>query len=711
MSLIWIVNILSVFFLCVFFAGIVIPQILLIAFRRRLFDEPDERKIHQCVVPRLGGMAFKPVVFFSFVLLLAVNVSTGHDELLKEIGAEALPLAYAFCAIIMLYLVGIADDLIGVRYRAKFFIQIVCGIMLVAGGVELSDLHGMLFIHSMPSWISIPLTVFVTVFIINAINLIDGIDGLASGLCSIAFLFYGMTFIWFHQYLYAMLAFATLGVLIPFYYYKEIYIETERIIIRNFKQKDAEGLLEYLSHPRVNCFAGDRLCSREAAWAYMQYSPKDMLRYAVSLKKDDFIIGDVFALRENEDTYMEKYNNWKLKFYTIWAGQAVSLITSAILQMAIIFYLTEKTGSAMVLSMASLVGFLPYAVFGPAIGVLVDRHDRKKIMIGADLIIAAAGAVLAIVALYMELPIWMVMVVLFIRSIGTAFHTPALNAVTPLLVPEEQLTKCAGYSQSLQSISYIVSPAVAALLYSVWGLNAIIAIDVLGAVIASITVAIVRIPKLGDQVQSLKPNFIQEMKEGMAVLRQNKGLFALLLVGTLYMFVYMPINALYPLITMEYFNGTPMHISITEIAYASGMLIGGLLLGLFGNYQKRILLITASIFMMGISLTISGLLPQSGFFIFVVCCAIMGLSVPFYSGVQTALFQEKIKPEYLGRVFSLTGSIMSLAMPIGLILSGFFADRIGVNHWFLLSGVLIIGIAIACPMITEVRKLDLKQNS
>ena len=408
---------------------------------------------------------------------------------------------------------------------------------------------------------------------------------------------------------------------------------------------------------------------------------------------------------------MEKYNNWKLKFYTIWAGQAVSLITSAILQMAIIFYLTEKTGSAMVLSMASLVGFLPYAVFGPAIGVLVDRHDRKKIMIGADLIIAAAGAVLAIVVLYMELPVWIVMIVLFIRSIGTAFHTPALNAVTPLLVPEEQLTKCAGYSQSLQSISYIVSPAVAALLYSVWDLNAIIAIDVLGAVIASITVAIVRIPKLGDQVQSLEPNFIREMKEGIVVMRQNKGLFALLLLGTLYTFVYMPINALYPLISMEYFNGTPMHISITEIAFASGMLAGGLILGRLGSYEKRVPLITGSFFMMGASLAIAGLLPPSGFIIFVVCCAIMGLSVPFYSGVQTALFQQKIKPEYLGRVFSFTGSIMSLAMPLGLILSGFFADRIGINHWFLISGILIIGIAIVCPMMTEVRKLDLKQNS
>jgi len=132
---------------------------------------------------------------------------------------------------------------------------------------------------------------------------------------------------------------------------------------------------------------------------------------------------------------------WKPVFFTIWIGQAVSLITSAVLQMAIIFYLTEKTQSSMVLSMASLVGFLPYAVFGPAIGVLVDRYSRKMIMIGADLMIAASGAVLALVALYTELPVWAVMTVLFIRSVGTAFHSPALSAATPLLVPEEQLTK------------------------------------------------------------------------------------------------------------------------------------------------------------------------------------------------------------------------------------------------------------------------------
>ena len=404
---------------------------------------------------------------------------------------------------------------------------------------------------------------------------------------------------------------------------------------------------------------------------------------------------------------MEKYN-WKQKFFAIYAGQAVSLITSAILQMAIIFYITEKTGSAMVLSIASLIGFLPYAVLGPAIGVLVDRYNRKTIMIIADLIIAIAGAVLAFIALYMEIPIWMIMVVLFIRSVGTAFHSPALSAVTPLLVPEDQLTKCAGYSQSLQSISYIISPAAAAFLYSIWELNAIIAIDVFGAIVAIIALALIEIPKLDVEKQELSLSFIKEMKDGFYILKENKGLFALLLIGTLYMLVYMPINALYPLISMEHFKGTPVHVSITEIAYASGMLIGGMLLGLFGSYKKRIILITASIFMMGASLTISGLLPPSGFVVFALCCAIMGLSVPFYSGVQTALFQERIKPEYLGRVFSLTGSIMSLAMPVGLILSGLFADRIGVSNWFLISGILIIGIAITCPFISVIRSLDEK---
>lgn len=397
--------------------------------------------------------------------------------------------------------------------------------------------------------------------------------------------------------------------------------------------------------------------------------------------------------------------NWKRSFFTIWAGQAVSLITSSVLQMAIIWYLTDTTGSALVLSMATMVGFLPQAVLGAVIGVWVDRWNRKWVMIGADLVIAAAGVILAIISLTADLPIWVVMIVLFIRSIGTAFHTPALGAVTPLLVPEEQLTKCAGYTQAIQSASFILSPAIAAFLYAAWDLNAIIAIDVIGALIASITVAIVYIPKQKDRAESEKSSFFTEAKEGYNALRQTKGLFALLWIGTLYALVFMPISALFPLMSMSYFGGTTFHASIVEIVFAAGILIGGLLLGVSGGFKNRSLSIIFSISLMGIALLISGLLPINGFLFFVVCSALMGFSSPFYNGVQTALIQEKIQPEYLGRVFGLMGSLMSFAMPIGLILSGIFADQLGIQNWFMLSGVCILGIALLCALIPSIRSL------
>ena len=217
--MLWTLNCLSVLLLCIFCAGIVIPQILLIAFRRRLFDMPDERKIHQGVVPRLGGIAFKPVVFFSFALVLGINLLLGHTEILEEAERNASTLTFGFCTIMILYLTGMADDLVGVRYRAKFVIQILCGLMLIAGGIWIDNLDGVLGIHALPAFIGYPLTVLSVVFLINAINLIDGIDGLASGLCSIALLVYGIMFFHCGQYIYAMFSFATLGVLIPFYYY------------------------------------------------------------------------------------------------------------------------------------------------------------------------------------------------------------------------------------------------------------------------------------------------------------------------------------------------------------------------------------------------------------------------------------------------------------------------------------------------------------
>lgn len=200
-------------------AGVLIPQILLIAFRKKLFDEPDERKIHHSSVPRLGGLAFEPVILFTIFIMLVFDVHSGRNQLMAAMSVDVLPLSICLCSLILLYLVGIADDLIGVKYSAKFLVQVACGLLFLFGGLYINNLHGLLFLDYLPMILFWPLTILMVVFIINAMNLIDGIDGLASGLSAVALTYYGCVFYYQHEYSYALVASATLGTVIPFFYY------------------------------------------------------------------------------------------------------------------------------------------------------------------------------------------------------------------------------------------------------------------------------------------------------------------------------------------------------------------------------------------------------------------------------------------------------------------------------------------------------------
>lgn len=212
-------NAITIFLISAILTSMIIPVVLLISFRKKLFDVQDERKIHQGIISRLGGVTFKPVILFSIFLLLGINVLTGIKSILQSFDEHARIFFFGLCATLLLYLTGIVDDLIGVRYRTKFVIQITCGVLLAVSGLWINNLHGLFGIYSLSPIVGYPLTVLVVVFIINAINLIDGIDGLASGLSSIAMFYYGTFFMTHEQYAYAMLAFASLGTLIPFFCY------------------------------------------------------------------------------------------------------------------------------------------------------------------------------------------------------------------------------------------------------------------------------------------------------------------------------------------------------------------------------------------------------------------------------------------------------------------------------------------------------------
>jgi len=398
--------------------------------------------------------------------------------------------------------------------------------------------------------------------------------------------------------------------------------------------------------------------------------------------------------------------DWKRDFFTIWTGQAFSQFSSSVLQFAIVWYLTDKTGSAMVLSAAMMMGFLPQGILGLFVGVFIDRYSRKRIMMISDLLISAASFVMVIAGWMGILSTELILVVLLLRSVGSAFHNPCLQAVTPQIVPPDQLTRCSGYSQAVESVSQILSPVAAAVLYGSWSLSGIVLLDVIGVLIAVFTLGITVIPELHQDEKGRRVQVLRAAKEGFQVLRTNKGMLGLVLIGSLYTLALMPASALFPLMSMSYFNGTSTNASIVEVVFSVGLLFGSLILAKWGGTKNRVYTIIGSFLLMSFSLFISGILPPSGFYVFVICSWLMGVSGPFYWGTYTPLLQSNFEAKYLGRVLSLSSSIRLISGPVGLAVSGVIAGKYGVDKWFLIAGGLVLLASFLCIMVTSVRNCD-----
>lgn len=213
------------------FSWFLIPRIQIVAFKKKLFDAPNSRTVHTGVIPRLGGVAFFPALLFAFLFTLSANTIL-QSPLSISIG-DVSPAEWmlALCAILILYLMGLEDDLIGVCYKKKLMVQIVAALLFVMSGMWISHFYGVFGINEISSVVGIPLTIFIIVFMINAINFIDGIDGLAAGVGIIAFLYYGFVFLNAHSYLYSALAFISFGMLVPFFYYNVFGDEKKKLKI------------------------------------------------------------------------------------------------------------------------------------------------------------------------------------------------------------------------------------------------------------------------------------------------------------------------------------------------------------------------------------------------------------------------------------------------------------------------------------------------
>lgn len=398
-------------------------------------------------------------------------------------------------------------------------------------------------------------------------------------------------------------------------------------------------------------------------------------------------------------------NNWKRVFAIIWTGQFFSILTSSIVNFAIILWLSFETKSAEVLAFAAIAAMLPQSVLGLFAGIYIDRWKRKRVMIMADSFIAFCTLILAVLFYLDVAKIGHIYILLALRSVGSAFHMPAMQASVPLLAPKSELIRIAGINQIIQSACNIAGPALAALFISFMEMTNILLLDVIGAALACTSLLFVKIPDPDNTERTQKVHLLKEAREALTEVRAQSGLSWLFVLSIIATFFIMPVSVLFPLMTLDHYSGNAFQISLVEAAWGIGALLGGAFLGMKKFKLNEISLINWMYILLGLTFGLSGILPVSGYPLFVGLTAIGGISGSLYMASFTTVVQTRINPVVMGRVFSFYMSVSLLPSMIGLLSTGFLADNIGIGNTFIIGGALVGIIGIISFFVPSIGKL------
>ncbi len=396
---------------------------------------------------------------------------------------------------------------------------------------------------------------------------------------------------------------------------------------------------------------------------------------------------------------------WLAVIATIWIGQAVSMITSYAAGYAVVWYITETTGSALMLSAAAICAYLPQGLLSPFGGVIADKHNRKTVMIVADLGVGLVSLGLGVAILLGQVSFALLMILVVVRSIGQAFHGPAMMAAMPLLVPEKHLLRINTLDQLLMSVASIGAPAFGIFLYTTIGFHSVMFLDFAGALVAVAGLALAKIPTVADETAE-NQHVLANLRDGWRALSANRGLVILIAGVTVGMVAFAPLGAIFPLMTFDHFGGDGYAASLVEAAFGIGMVCGSIVLMAWGGGKRLALLIGVAALIVGATTMACGFLAPSMFWAFVALCAVMAIACAWFNGPLITLIQRNVAEEKTGRALGLSMAAMGLASPIGIALGGMLAESIGVAPFFVVDGAicLVLGLVVYLPK--SVRALD-----
>jgi DHA3 family macrolide efflux protein-like MFS transporter len=411
----------------------------------------------------------------------------------------------------------------------------------------------------------------------------------------------------------------------------------------------------------------------------------------------------------NPSTTQPEKQGWKVKFFAIWTGQLFSLLGSSLVQFALVWYLTKTTGSAAVLAGATIAAILPEIILGPFVGALVDRWNRRMIMILADAMIALCTAVLVLLFYLNQVEVWQIYVLVFMRSLGSAFHWPAMQASTSLLVPEQHLARVAGINQAVRGIIAVAAPPLGALLMDLLPMYSVLMVDIVTAFFAILPLLFVSIPQPKGTTTIPLTSPVQlwhEVLEGIRFMRNWPGAIALMFIATFINFLLAPSDTLLPLLVKDHFNGGAWQLSFVASSMGVGFVIGGLTLGVWGGFKRKIVTSLTGVCGIGVGVVIMGLAPSSMLWVAILGAAFLGIMVPIANGPLHALLQAKVPHEMQGRIFTLISSLAMATMPLSMLIAAPIADQIGVQAWYLIGGVATLLVGIGSMMNKSIMHME-----
>ncbi|UCD10319.1 MAG: MFS transporter [Dehalococcoidales bacterium] len=383
------------------------------------------------------------------------------------------------------------------------------------------------------------------------------------------------------------------------------------------------------------------------------------------------------------------------KFFVLWSSQGASVIGSMVVEFALAWHLKEVTGSATVLATAIMVGILPMVFLAPFVGPFIDRWDRKKTMIFADLWTMLLTVILVILFYTDTIEIWHVYVALFCRTIGQIFQEPAFKASIPMVVPEKHLVRANGLTTTLIGVTIFIAPPVGAFLMKTLPMQWVLSLDIITAIIAICCLLPLRIPQPDRTTLTQKVDVIGEMVQGFRYIVSWKALFLLFGLCGIVNFFLNPLQVLLPLFVENYLSNDILKLGWLQMIFGIGVLAGGLVLGAWGGFKKRIITSFSGMIISYIAVIVFGFTTERFFFLGLSMYFIWGWSNAFVNGPISAIVQANVPRDMQGRVFSVLGSICTAAIPVGLIISGPIADAIELRWLYIFSAVILFILSLA----------------